>query len=313
MTLHFFTFAYIFFLLTHFGASNIESYIQPRQSTFSTAVSGAIKVLKDIKDEWEMHGHSPSSGSRGEESPVPSYFKNLYDIYVEILSGATFVVTQSEQNHQIQKTIIGSSPPIGADTRACARTSSNANNKKNGHPTVERGKRLPTALLPASSEEDSDFFISEGAQKNKGKKKQKKTDPQSTIEKHTQASANITNAVVSLIGTMGSGNKEGQDDTVVADIKQSEMNLKKEQFEHSKDIETKKFEFIKLQFEQRLKTKELERNHTRDTARIELLKLQLQEAKDDYRKESVGFLKDMAKDDVTRAHVAYVKALSNLS
>ena len=291
-----------------------ERYTKPKPSMFSTAVSNAIKVLNDIKKEWETHGHSPRSGSKGEESPLLPCFKDLYKTFIEIHSGATTVVTQSEKNHQIQKTIIGSSPPIGADTQACARSSSNSQNKKNGHATVARGKRLPTALLPSSSEEESDSSISEGgSQKKKRGKKKKKTDPQSTIEKHTEASANMTNAVVSLIGTMGGGKNEGQDEPAMVTIKQSEMNLKKEQFEHMKDIETKKFEFIKLRFKQKQESKKLEREHTRETRKIELLKLELDQAKDNYRNESDDFLKEMAKEDVKRAHGVYVKALTKLS
>ncbi len=37
-------------------------------------------------------------------------------------------------------------------------------------------------------------------------------------EKHTGALANITDAVVSLLGTMGSRNKDGQDQTAIANV-----------------------------------------------------------------------------------------------
>jgi hypothetical protein len=99
----------------------------------------------------------------------------MYKKYVEITSGAIAVVTQSEKNHSIQKKVIGSSPAIGTDTQACARSSSNATNKKNGHATGERNKsnkRLPGALLPASLEENSDSSGC-GKQTKKGNKKQK--------------------------------------------------------------------------------------------------------------------------------------------
>ena len=263
----------------------------------------------------EKHAHSPGSGSKGEASTVPTCHKDMYKKYVEITSGAIAVVTQSEKNHSIQKKVIGSSPAIGTDTQACARSSSNATNKKNGYATVERSKsnkRLPGALLPASSSEENSDSSGSGKQTKKGNKKPKNS-PQSTIEKHTAASASITNAVVSLLDTMGSGNKEEQDVPEIVGIKQSEMNLKKDQFEHAKDIEKKKFDFCVTKFEYRIKSKELERDHTREKATLELLKIRLDEEKENYRKEDDPFLKEMAKEDTKLARKAYIEALTNLS
>lgn len=297
--------------LTYFGASNIISWVQPKRSTFGTVVTNALKILKEYKEEMETHGHSPGSGAAGEESPVPECQKNLYDIFIEINSGAVAVVTQSEKNHTVQKRVIGSSPPIGTDTQPCARSSSNATNKKKGHATVDRNKRLPGALLPESSGEDSESS-GNGKQTKKGNKKPKNS-PQSTIEKHTEASASITNAVVSLLGTMGSGNKEEQNGTEIAAIKQSEMNLKKDQFEHAKDIDKKKLDFLVTKFEYKIKSKELERDHTREKAALELLKIRFDEEKENYRKESDPFLKEMAKEDTQLARKAYMEALTNLS
>ena len=297
--------------LTHFGALIIISWVQPKASTFNTVVSNALKIFKDYKDELETHGHSPQSGSKGEACPVPEYHKDLYKTYVDIHSGATAVITQSEKNHSIQKKVIGSSPPIGPETQACARSSSNATNKKNGHATVERNKRLPGALLLASSEENSDSSGS-GKQNKKGNKRTK-TSPQSTIEKHTAASTSITNAVVSLLDNMESGNKKEQDVPDMLDIKQSEMNLKKNQFEHAKDIEQKKFDFCVTKFEYKMRSKEVERDHTREKAALDLLKIRLDEAKETYRNETDPYLKEMAKEDTVMARKMYIEALTNVS
>ena len=112
---------------------------------------------------------------------------------------------------------------------------------------------------------------------------------------------------------MGSGNKEEQDVPEIVGIKQSEMNLKKDQFEHAKDIEKKKFDFCVTKFEYRIKSKELERDHTREKATLELLKIRLDEEKENYRKEDDPFLKEMAKEDTKLARKAYIEALTNLS
>ena len=112
---------------------------------------------------------------------------------------------------------------------------------------------------------------------------------------------------------MGSGNKDEQDKPEIVGIKQSEMNLKKDQFEHSKDIEKKKFDFCVTKFEYKIKSKELEREHTREKATLELLKIWLDEEKENYRKETDPFLKEMAMEDTKLARKAYIEALTNLT
>eukprot|EP00979_Chaetoceros_neogracilis_P002710 scaffold437_cov288-Chaetoceros_neogracile.AAC.60 len=109
-------------------------------------------------DKLLVTAHSERDGAEGED--YPDHLTDIFKIYSKLKEGAESpdTLTNSQQNRLYQNDIIGDTSPTGPNTNASSRASTAAENRKNGHYSVEKligGNAIGYTASSSTSFDDS--------------------------------------------------------------------------------------------------------------------------------------------------------------
>ena len=187
--------------------------------------------------------HSERDGAEGEQ--YPDHLKDIIQIYSKLKEGAESQdsLTNSQQNRIYQNDLIGDTSPAGPNTNASSRASTAAENRKNGHYSVEKLRDDNALGYTAASSTSFDDSSGENSpapapaptpkENNQRKKQSKKTTKRYSTEQTMSESNDQKKRMTDAICKMS-------DQQVGKVSDDARINLDKEKFDYHKSCQNKK-------------------------------------------------------------------------